>query len=117
FPTEAYRGPDAQVQLVRINLTAEGLTQSDRRTAQLSLLIRQRQELETQLSQLRNQLELRTAAAAREPHEPLAAGLRAEAQQLQAQVDRGQKMVKLNEQKKQEVSAQRDSTEQRMREA
>ncbi|MFM7037434.1 MAG: hypothetical protein ACKO2L_06900 [Planctomycetaceae bacterium] len=84
---------------------------------ELSLLIRQRKELETQLSQLRNQLELRTAAAAREPHEPLAAGLRAEAQQLQAQVDRGQKMVKLNEQKKQEVSAQRDSTEQRMREA
>ena len=75
--------------------------------SELSLLIRQRQELETQLSQLRNQSELRTAVATKETHEPRVAGLRAEAEQLQTQIDRGQKMLKANERKMQETSASR----------
>ena len=73
--------------------------------SELSLLIRQRQELETQLSQLRNQTDLRTAAAAWETHEPLAVGFRAEAEQLQTQIHRGQKMLKVNERKIPETSA------------
>lgn len=75
------------------------------------------QQLETQLSQLRNQAELRTSAATKETYEPRAAGLRAESEQLQAQIDRGQKMLKVNERKMQETSASRASIEQRMREA
>lgn len=75
------------------------------------------QQLETQLSQLRNQAELRTSAATKETHEPRAAGLRAESEQLQAQIDRGQKMLKVNERKMQETSASRANIEQRMREA
>ena len=94
-----------------------GFGRTERPWAHRTLTTRQRQELETQLSQLRNQAELRTAVAAKETHDPLAAGFRAEAEQLQTEIDRGQKTLKVNERKMQETSASRDSIDQRMREA